>query len=278
MKIEKIKNYNQKLLAVLGTIGTLFLVVALLSFSTIMIKEYSRSNFYDDDVETGILSEEKIKKLQQENKREQVISFETPILIDTFQSVYIIPVSHKTLNEKEDIRGVLNAFSSSDEFYEKPDVRYSSGFYGTFNNVIVYNPIEGTNKKLFDKRVNFNDIKTEYFDEETLLLIMASEKDTYKDGVINLNDFKSLYIYSFSQNKMEKIGIEGMDVYNYKFINDSKNLVIEFGIDKNDDGQYEEYNEPTLIKKYDFNSGQLTDIIDEKISSELQKTLEGNPK
>jgi hypothetical protein len=104
---------------------------------------------------------------------------------------------------------------------------------------------------------------------------MASEKDTYKDGVINLNDFKSLYIYSFSQDKMRKIGIDGMDVYNYKFLNNSKNLIIEFGVDKNNDGQYQKYNEPSLVKKYDFESGQLTDIIDEKINSDLQKTLEG---
>ena len=69
-----------------------------------------------------------------------------------------------------------------------------------------------------------------------------------------------------------------MDVYNYKFINNSKDLVIGFGVDKNNDGQYEEYNEPTLIKKYDFKSEALTDIIDPKISSDLQKTLDGTEK
>ncbi len=276
MKIDKVKNYNQKLLAVLGTIGAIFLVVALIAFISIVIQEHRRSSY--NDPETGILSDEKIEKLQKENKREQVISYETPKLIDTLNSIYIIPVSHKTLNEKENINGLLNAYSYSEEFYEKPDSRYSGGFYGAFNNVIVYNPNNGNNKKLFDERVNFNDIKTEYFGEEILLLIKASEKDTYKDGVINLKDFKSLYIYSFSQKKMQKVGIDGMDVYNYKFINNSQDLIIGFGIDKNDDGQYEEYNEPTLIKKYDFESGQLTDIIDKKIISDLQKTLEGTQK
>lgn len=275
MKIEKVKNYNQKLLAVLVTIAAIFLVVALIAFISIIIQEHRRYN-YDD--ETGILSDEKIEELQKKNKREQVISYETPRLIDTINSVYIIPVSHKTLNEKEDISGLLNASYSSDEFYTKSDIRYSSGFYGAFNNVVVYNSNNGTNSKLFEERVNFNDIRTEYFDEEILLLIKASEKDTYKDGVINLKDFKSLYIYSFSQKKMQKVGIEGMDVYNYKFINNSKDLVIGFGIDKNYDGQYEEYNEPTLIKKYDFESGLLTDIIDSEIDSDLQKTLEGTKK
>jgi len=273
MKIEK---YNQKLIAILGTVGVIFLTVALIAFISITIIEYRRYN--PEDIETGILSDEKIEKLQKENKREQVISYKTPILIDTLKSVYIIPVSHKTLNEKEDITGLLNAFTSSENDSEPSDNRYSGGFYGAYNNVIVYNPNGEKNEKLFEKRVNFNKINTEYFEDEILLLIQASEKDTYKDGVINLEDFKSLYIYSFSQKKMEKIGIDGMDVYSYKFINKSKDLIIKFGVDKNKDGQFKEYNEPTLLKKYEFKSGKLIDIINNKTNSELQKMLEGTKK
>jgi hypothetical protein len=277
MKIEKVKNYNQKLLAVLGTIGGIFLIVALVSFITIVIQEHRRYDY--NEPETGILSEEKIEKLQKENKREQVISYENPILIDTLNLNYIIPVSHKTLNEKEDITGLLNAFTSSDsEELTKKDERYSTRFYGEFNNVIVYNANSGINKKLFDIRINFNKVNTEYFENEILILIKASEKDTFKEGVINFKDFSSLYVYSFKENKMRKIGIEGMDIYNYKFINKSKDLLIEFGIDKNKDGTFESYNEPTIIKKYDFKNDRIIEIIDSKINSELQKTLEGTKK
>jgi hypothetical protein len=277
MKIEKVKNYNQKLLAILGTIGGIFLVVALVSFISIVIQEHRRFDY--NEPETGILSEEKIEKLQKENKREQVISYENPILIDTLNLNYIIPVSHKTLNEKEDITGLLNAFTSSDsEEFTKKDERYSARFYGEFNNIIVYNANSGINKKLFDTRINFNKIKTEYFENEILILIKASEKDTFKDGVINLKDFSSLYVYSFKENKMRKIGVEGMDIYNFKFINKSKDLLIEFGIDKNKDGTFESYNEPTIIKKYDFKNDKIIEIIDSKINSELQRTLEGTKK
>tara|TARA_B110000114_G_C14977992_1_gene351280 strand:- start:56 stop:895 length:840 start_codon:yes stop_codon:yes gene_type:complete len=279
MKIEKIKNYNQKLLAILGTIGGIFLVVALVSFISIVIQEHRRYDY--NEPETGILSEEKIEKLQKENKREQVISYETPILIDTLSLKYIIPVSHKTLDEKEEIDGLglLNGFTGSEsEEYIKKDERYSRRFYGEFNNVIVFDSNKGTNNKLFDSRINFDKIKTEYFKNEILILIKASEKDTFKDGVINLKDFSSLYIYSFNEKKMRKIGIEGMDVSNFKFINNSKDLIIEFGIDKNKDGSFESYNEPTIIKKYDFKNDKLIEIIDSKINSELQRTLEGTKK
>lgn len=268
MKIEK---YNQRLLAVLGTVGVIFLTVALITFISITIMEHRR---FDNGAETGILSDEKIEELQKENKREQVISYENPRLIDTLNSIYIIPVSHKTLGEKEDISGLLSISKSSSN-YEQSDSRYSSRHYGAFNNLIVYNPKDGTNKKLFNERVNFNLIKTEYFDDDILLLMSVSEKDTYKDGVINLLDFKSLYIYSLSKKELKKVDVEGMDVFNFKFLNNTKSLAILIGVDKNKDGQFEEYNEPTLIKRYDFDTGKLTDVVDEKINSELQKTLEG---
>ena len=129
--------------------------------------------------------------------------------------------------------------------------------------------------KLFDKRVNFDNIEAEYFDNDILLVLKASEKDTYKDGVINLLDFKSLYIYSLSENKLKKIDIQGMDVYSYKFLNNSKDLVIRFGIDKNSNGKYEEYNEPTMIKKYNYQDDKLTDIIQPGMNDALQKMLEG---
>ncbi|WP_299135705.1 hypothetical protein [uncultured Tenacibaculum sp.] len=280
MKIEKVKNYNQKLLAILGTIGGICIIIALISFISLLIKEQKRFDY--NEPETGILSEEKIEKLQKENKREQVISYETPILLDTLNSKYIIPVSHKTLEEEEEISGLLgltNGFTGSEsKEYVKKDERYSKRIYGEFNNVIIYEANSGINRKLFDKRINFDKIKTEYFKNEIIILIKASEKDTFKDGVINLKDFSSLYIYSLNEKNIRKIGIEGMDVYSFNFINKSKDLIVEFGIDKNKDGSFENHNEPTIIKKYDFKNDKLIEIIDSKINSELQKTLEGTEK
>ncbi len=141
MKIEK---YNQRIVAVLGTVGVIFLIVALIAFISVTITEHRRFN--DNDIETGILSDEKIEELQKENKREQVISFRQPRLIDTLNSTYIIPVSHKTLDEQEDINGLLNAYSGSSG-YEPSDSRYSSGTYGNYNNVIVYKPKTENSKK-----------------------------------------------------------------------------------------------------------------------------------
>ena len=274
MKIEKIKNYNQKLLAILGTVGVIFLTIALLAFITFSILDLRR--YQDDPIETGILSDEKIEELQKENKREQVISYETPKLIDTLNQVYIIPVSHKSLNEPEEIdTKLLGLLNSSNDYENESDQRYSRSYYGDFNNIIVYNQKSEKTKKLFDKRVNFDDIKTEYFADDIFLLFKVAEKDTHKDGVINLLDFKSLYIYSINEKKLKKIKGKEMHVFSYKFLNNSKDLIIRFGIDKNNDGKYTEHNEPTILKKYNFKTDKLINIIEEKTNSELQKMLEG---
>ena len=55
----------------LGTVGVVFLITALITFITIAIIEHREFN--NDDIETGILSDEKIEELQKGNKREQVI-------------------------------------------------------------------------------------------------------------------------------------------------------------------------------------------------------------
>ncbi|MFC4635939.1 hypothetical protein ACFO3O_18655 [Dokdonia ponticola] len=250
-------------------------MIGLFAFSVLLIKEM-RWRDYDSNDE-GILSEEKIEELQKENKREQVISYKTARLVDTINTIYIIPVSHKTLNEEEDIvlNGLLSA--SGSEYNYEPDFerRYSKYVYGDYNNLIVYNKKENTTQKLLNDRANFKDYREEYFNDDILLLFKVAEKDTYKDGVINLNDFKSLCIYSFEKEKLEKITLENMDVVDYQFFYGTKELIVRFGVDKNNDGRYTEFNEPSIIKKYNLDTQKLTDIIDPTLNNELQKTLEG---
>jgi len=269
----KLETYNKRLLAILGSVAVIFLLIALFSFLVYAINDMRRNNYPE---ETGILSDEKIEELQRKQKRQQVISYNNPKLVDTVNSIYMIPVSYKNLEEEEDISGLLNARASSRESFEKQDERYSTNFYGRFNNLLLYDAQSQTTNKLFEKRINFNNIRTEYFDDDILILIQASNSDTYKDGVINLQDLSSLYIYSFALKKLMTISQSGMDLYKYDFLYNTKDLIIQFGIDKNQDGRYTEYNEPTYIKKYTFETGELHDLVDDRLRTELQKTLEGS--
>jgi hypothetical protein len=276
MEIEKIKNYNQKILAILGSIVALMAAIGLIMLLFFAISELTRFIRYNNEDE-GILSEEKIEKLQKENKRQQLISYDFPRLIDTINSIYVIPVRHQTLNVAEYIdEGVLGLMDSFEKV--KSDSRYSSYYYGSFNNLIIYDMNNKTTEKLFDKRVNFGEIRTRDFEDDILVLFTAASKDTYKDGVVNLTDLKSLYIYSIKYRKLRVISDENADIAHYDFVHDNKNIIIRFGFDYNKDGKFDDDSEPSLVKRYDFKSDKIEEIVPENLNDELQKRLEGSKK
>lgn len=274
MKIEKLKNYNQKLLALLGTILTMMALVALILFVSFALSEIPRW-FQSSSSTTGVLSDESVEELQRENKRQQLISFQMPQLVDTLNQVYIIPVGHKTLNRPEEIDdGVLGLLNTFDGPSIK-DKRFSRRYYGSFNNLLVYDLKANKTQKLFDERINFNNIRTEYLANDILVIFEAAKKDTYKDGVINLKDYKCLYVYSMNERKLKEIEIENADVRNFSLIPNSRNLMIQFGLDKNGDGHYTTGNEPAFVRMYEFSTGKLIDLVDENMTANLQKKLEG---
>ncbi|WP_178985143.1 hypothetical protein [Winogradskyella helgolandensis] len=274
MKIEKIKNYNQKLLAVFGSILVIIAFVGLIMMIVAGISEL-RWMIDSNESDTGILSDEKIEELQKENKRQQVISYDFPRLLDTINSIYIIPVRHQTLNSAEfideEVLGLLNSNAKV-----KTDSRYSSYYYGSFNNLIISDLKNNTTKKLFDTRVNFGAIRTEVFDDDILILFTAASKDTYKDGVVNLSDLKSLYIYSIKNKELRVISNNGTDIAHYGFMLNSKDIMLRLGIDYNKDGHYDDESEPSVVKRYDFKTDKMVEIVPKNLDIELQKLLEGS--
>ncbi|KXX70561.1 hypothetical protein [Flammeovirga sp. SJP92] len=272
MNIEKIKNYNQKLLAFIGTLVLLIVIIGFLSLLVFVLSEIG-SSFTREENNMGIIAQEEVQELEQENKRKQVISYNLPQLVDTVNLIYMIPVSHKTLKKAEDINEDDTSPRSSS--YSKTSARYSKRYNGNFNNLLIYDHMKGETTKLYQGRMHFDYIKTEYFEDDILLLFKASTKDTNKDGVIDHKDLKSLLLYSLKDKKLRTVTLEKTDIYQYSFVEDKKELLIEFGIDYNKDGKYNASVEPTLIKKYDYKNDQLLDVIDPTLTDELQKQLQG---
>lgn len=273
MKIEKIKNYNQKLLAALGTV---LLLIAIIGLGIIILEVGSdiyRSLKRNDQI-GGIISDDGVKELQDENKRKQLISYDSPTLVDTINSIYVIPVSHITLDKAEGINGLLNYESAL------PATRYgtqvSNEFYGQFMNLLIYDERKGEAKQLIDNRINFEKYEIKYFEDDVFILFKASDKDSHKDGIVDLRDLTSLFLYSLKEGKLYNIGLENRAIKSYDFVNDSKDLLIQFGIDHNNDGSFNAYNEPVDIKKYVFETGNLEDVINNNIDQNLQKLLEGS--
>ncbi|MBL4561579.1 MAG: hypothetical protein JKX79_11420 [Labilibaculum sp.] len=277
MNIEKVKKYNQKLLAVLGTIVALMALIGLIS--TLYFVGMDIGSSFGSKSEDGILSDETIELLQKENKRQQIISYQIPELVDTVNLIYMIPVSQKTLNNPENIEdnevlGLLDM--SGGKFSSKG--KYRRSYYGSYNNLLIYDAKTEKLNKLFDDRVNFEKIDTKYFEDDVFITFKASNADSYKDGIINSKDLKKLYIYSVREQKLKDIGLNHADVIAYKFINESKNLLVQFGVDYNKDGKYDSSKEPKTLRSFNYKSGVLSEIVSKDIHSQLQKKLEGSSK
>ncbi len=278
MNIEKIKNYNQKMLALISTLGVIFLLILII----MLIPEFLRilpDRSYNDNP-SGLISGEKAENLNQENLRKQIISYESPWLIDTLKSEYIIPVSIKTLKKPEEIEQTANsetldlmdAYSSTKRGKGYYNRRY---FEGSYANLILYKPFENKTKPLFKERILIGDIQAYYFKDDILLVFYSAEKDTDKNGIIDLNDNLNLCIYSLDTETIRKITGNDNSIEEYKFIENSKDLLIEFKLGQYQNNQFDNYQSPRKIMKYEFDTQMLSEIVPAEIQNEMQKLVEG---
>ncbi|MCD7898696.1 MAG: hypothetical protein LUH22_02110 [Bacteroides sp.] len=273
MKIDKIKNYNQTLLAILGTLAC---VVLLLCVVMMVIEIFPGR--YSPATPQGLIADEKVETLNQENLRKQIISYETPWLIDTLNDVYIIPVSIKTLKKPEEVElhneETLNLLNTSYRFKGRGYYGYQK-FDGKYANLIIYQPSIDRTKSLFSERLIIGEIKTYYFKDDILLTFYAASKDTDKNGIIDLNDLRSIYLYSLKNETMRKVSDGDNQIEKYQFVGNSKDLLIEFSLHQYKTTQFDNHQSPSKIMKYNFEEQKLVSIIPENIQNEMQKLVEG---
>jgi hypothetical protein len=275
MNIEKIKNYNQKILALIGTLGVIFLVILIVLMISELLRNFSRG--YRDDTPSGLLADEKADNLNQENLRKQIISYDSPWLIDTLNTIYIIPVSIQTLKKAEEVpvlheevKGLMDTYSS----FSPKGYYNTKRFDGHYANLLLYRPIENKTQSLFNERIMLGNVKAYYFDDDILLVFYSAEKDTNKDGIIDLDDTRNLCVYSLNRGALKKISDGENSVKQYQFIENSKDILVEFQLSQYKETQFKNSRIPDKIMKYGYNSQELTDIIPQKLQEDMQKLVE----
>ena len=279
MKIEKIKNFNQIILAIVGVLGLILLLMLIISLASDLLRDRKGGCRNNLTTTNGLITEEKIEKLNLENKHMQIVSYESPRLVDTVNTVYIIPISVSTLDKPKTIPPppeLLSKHVVSVDLDSYNTERYyrENSFPGLFSNLIVYQPIEKKTVLLFNERIMLNRLRTYYFKDDILLIFFTAEKDTNNDGLINFNDDANLCIYSLKTGKMRRI-VEGVNsITDYKFITNSKDLLIEFSLSQYNDIKFKS-DKPRKIMKYEFETEKLTEVVPANIQQHMQKLVEG---
>jgi len=228
-------------------------------------------------ITNSLISEEMVERLNMDNQRLQIISYESPELIDTVNVIYIIPVSISTLDKPETVveavdNGIMALYdygSTKNKGYYKDNY-----FAGLFANIIIYQPFENKTVLLFNERIMINILHAYYFKDEVLLVFYTAEKDTNKDGFVNFEDDTNLCIYSLKTGIMRRITDGTNSITDYQFVGNSKDLLVEFSLSQYKDVKFNSY-KPRKILRYEFEAEKLSEVVPATIQQQMQTLLEG---
>lgn len=156
-------------------------------------------------------------------------------------------------------------FSSHGSFYYNSD---------SYNNALIFDTSNGSILKLFDERISINQYYIEKINSKSYVLFAATDKDTKKDGVLNEDDLKTLFIFSNESKLFHEIINDNADFQEFYIVPNNDQIIIKYGLDKNQNGMYE-WHEPTILKKYIIRNNKLESLVNDELYNELQDILDG---
>lgn len=267
-----LQKYNQRVLAVLGTLSvvalTLILFVSGIFFVVDLVGDISRNNAQDNALvmESSDDSEKKLRK--------QEITFNNPKLIDTVNTTYLIPVTQVNLKNPEEYHEAeMESFKfgiSKGSGRRRTSYRYT----GTHNNLIIYNQNENTKTLVFNQKINISSYQYFPIEDNLYLFIKASKTDTNKNNKLDASDLESFYTYNVFSNDLQEIAFINMGLVDYYLTNESDEIILRFAIDKNNDGEIDEYREPVILKILQLGNNNVQDLIDEAMVNQIQSLID----
>lgn len=269
--MDKLQKYNQRLLAIIGTLALAALAVFIFIMGILLVIElvddFGRDSIHDNAL--VVTNDSTQTKDVEEFIRKQELTLGTPRLIDTLDAIYLIPVSQVNLKDPEytkveKVQGLLESSSRK---------RYWS-YSGYFNNIILYNRLAETKIPVFDEKVLLTQFEHREIDNRLYLLIRGVTTDANQNGKLDGDDLGSFYLYDIDSDSLRKIALEGHGLDGYYVPYQSTEILLRFTKDKDSDGEIDEFREPTIIKKLDLKTGLVNDLIEDEMRQQLQQLID----
>jgi hypothetical protein len=274
MNIEKIKNYNQVMLAVIVTTASAFAVFGLIAFIIFIFTEvldmFPSRNSYS---ETGISTVEQEFEQTADEQGKRHLAYHFPELVDTPAQIFIIPVGYRNADENQEEFSRKLEFSGS-KTYGSYDGGYP--YYGqkTYVNLLLYDAKNGKTDILFSRRILIGQYAVKYFIDDILVLFEAASADSNQDGLITLEDESSLFIYSLKSKILREIKMPGKSLLEFSFVGKTRDLILRFGLDPIKRGNMTEVVKSVAICRYDYALDKLEQVNNENLQKELQKIVD----
>jgi hypothetical protein len=272
MNIEKIKNYNQVMLAVITSIGVLFGIIGLIVFLFYILSDVFRifdqkTNYQD----TSLPVEEYVYPQTEGGSDKLVFSFEFPELIDTPNQLHVIPVGLRSSNELSDEYPNKLTDTESDSYggYSRGYKNYN--YYNkTFANMLVYDAKSGHSEPIFKQRVILRKFGNRNYSDDVLIYLEAVTNDSNKDGRLSFEDESSLFVYSTRTKSLRHLHYENKSLLYFEFIPNTKDIIARFGANLYKRASNPQQSVPGILCKYSFEQDKMVEITDAKLDKALK--------
>jgi len=272
MDIEKVKNYNQKMLAIIVSAGVLMAFIGLLALIFFIgdevIRTFRNRNTYNN--QEVIASQSDIYD-NDNNSDTANPSFNLPELIDSVRQIYIIPVKQTSAYEITDNNSKKLLFSRQHSSYKYRN--YNDYNQVNYVNMIIFDAKSGKKEILFRQNLVIGNYGANDVNNDVLLLMEIALSDTNKDGRIGINDETSLFIYSTQNQTIREIKYKGKSVLNFQNIPNTRDYMVKFGSDPSKINKTEEKNNTAVLCRYIYDQDKLENIYDENVAKELNDIL-----
>ena len=168
-----------------------------------------------------------------------------------------------------DIPDTYQQYSPSSSSYG-----YYSG-YENMNNILIFNSKDEVSYPVFDRRVSIIDYIVYSIANKKYLFLVLCENDSNNDGYLNKNDLLSLYSYDIYSKEMKRINKKDEFILHSYRLENSDKIIIEIGIDRNNDNKFIPENEPMVFKQFNIITHDYTQLINNEIIQNLQNILDG---
>jgi len=254
--MESLEKYNHKLFAIIGSVivggGILMLAGGMISglFSVFSSRSHQQDGLHAN-------SEGFIEGEQNEN----IITYFEPIQLDTAQAKYLTPIGFVS-QEKEE----RSTFGSRSKYWK--------GASGVFSNFIYLNFNLDIRIQIFNEKIVISEWSFIKSDSTELLFFLGVNNDTNKDGEINAEDNKSLFVYYIQDKKLKTYSFSNKTVLNYKSLAKTRLVSITLGIDVDGNQEFESYKEPKEIKLLEINSQKVVDLVSPQMHKSISTLIE----
>jgi hypothetical protein len=152
--------------------------------------------------------------------------------------------------------------------------RYSDNYYG-YNNFVLYFEKLKESIIIFNERYILSFLEHRKVDNDNIVIFEGINKDSNKNGKYDNEDIKSLFVFSVDLRKLKEIFEPNCHIISYNIIPKTKNIIVQYGLDKDSSGTYEMKDEPSHYKQYDFNTNQGYNVVGDSLLTTIQEILDG---